>query len=303
MSVPLAYIGIVIIWTTTPLAIKWSGEGAGFLFGISMRMFVALLFSLTLVMILRKKFPWDKKSIHLYLAIGIPLFFSMTFVYWGAQHISSGMVSIIFGLTPIFTGLCAFFLLSEKSFTIPKTLGMLMGFMGLVVIFYQTIELGREMFLGMLAVVFAAFFHSFGTVWVKRVGNHLPVFTANTGGLLVASGLFLITCVLQGIEIPAVVPTYVAYSISYLAIIGSVFGAMIFYYALKHVSASSIGLLPLITPVTCSLLGQQLNGEVISTSTLMGAGILIVGLFVYQWSAVLPSLKRLILNFESVVKR
>ncbi|HFE37257.1 MAG TPA: hypothetical protein ENK06_02405, partial [Gammaproteobacteria bacterium] len=99
------------------------------------------------------------------------------------------------------------------------------------------------------------------------------------------------------------VPTYVAYSISYLAIIGSVFGAMIFYYALKHVSASSIGLLPLITPVTCSLLGQQLNGEVISTSTLMGAGILIVGLFVYQWSAVLPSLKRLILNFESVVKR
>ena len=31
MSVPAAYLGIVLIWSTTPLAIKWSSAGAGFL--------------------------------------------------------------------------------------------------------------------------------------------------------------------------------------------------------------------------------------------------------------------------------
>ena len=47
MSVPLAYIGVIIIWSTTPLAIKWSGGDAGFLFGVTARMLIGLLFSLS----------------------------------------------------------------------------------------------------------------------------------------------------------------------------------------------------------------------------------------------------------------
>ncbi|MDX1336059.1 MAG: EamA family transporter, partial [Gammaproteobacteria bacterium] len=42
MSVPAAYMGIIMIWATTPLAIKWSGESVGFLFGVSARMLIGL---------------------------------------------------------------------------------------------------------------------------------------------------------------------------------------------------------------------------------------------------------------------
>src|SRR5512139_3832922 len=38
MSVPAAFLGVILIWSTTPLAIKWSAEGGGFLFGVSARM-------------------------------------------------------------------------------------------------------------------------------------------------------------------------------------------------------------------------------------------------------------------------
>jgi len=297
MSVPLAYLGIVLIWTTTPLAIKWSGEDVGFLFGVSMRMFIALIFSLALVMILRKAFPWDRKSIQVYLAIGIPLFLAMSFVYWGAQYIPSGLISVLFGLTPLFTGLLATFWLSEKSFTLPKTVGMLLGFVGLIVIFYQGFALGPAMLVGMISVLAAVFFHSFGTVWVKQVASELPVYVANTGGLVVASSLYVMSWFILGEEIPVSVPAHAAYSITYLAIFGSVFGAMLFYYALKHVSATSIGLLPLITPVSCLLLGQWLNGEIISTSTMYGTAIILSGLLVYQWSALMKgTVKRFVIN-------
>ena len=30
MSVPAAFVGVILIWATTPLAIKWSGEGVSF---------------------------------------------------------------------------------------------------------------------------------------------------------------------------------------------------------------------------------------------------------------------------------
>lgn len=299
MSVPLAYLGIVIIWTTTPLAIKWSGEGVGFLFGVSMRMFIALVFSLALVMILRKAFPWDRKSIQVYLAVGIPLYLAMSFVYWGAQYIPSGLISVLFGLTPLFTGLLATFWLSEKSFTVQKTIGMLLGFVGLIVVFYQGFEIGQAMMLGMFAVLAAAFFHSFGTVWVKQVSSELPVYVSNTGGLVVASSLYLLSWLVLDEEVPDSIQEHTAYSIAYLAIIGSVFGAMLFYYALKHVSASSIGLLPLITPVTCLLIGQWFNGEIISNTTIFGTAIILSGLFVYQWSAIMQSsIKRFAVNTE-----
>lgn len=298
MSVPLAYIGLILVWTTTPLAIKWSGEDVGYLFGISMRVLIALVFSVLLIMLFRKAFPWDRKALRIYIAIGLPVYLAMACVYWGAQYISSGMISILFGLTPIFTGLLASMWLKEQSLTLPKIIGMLMGFLGLIVIFYQGVSGGQVMLLGMLAVLSAAFFHSFGTVWVKSIDNKLPIFTVNTGGLVVASLLFSIHWLLAGESLPEIVPAYVAYSITYLAIVGSVCGALIFYYALKHVSASSIGLLPLITPVTCSLLGQWLNDEVISASTMIGAGVIIFGLLVYQWASLFPMFKRLFSRSE-----
>jgi hypothetical protein len=38
MRIAIAYITVVLLWATTPLAIKWSGEGPGFLFGVTGRM-------------------------------------------------------------------------------------------------------------------------------------------------------------------------------------------------------------------------------------------------------------------------
>ena len=45
MSVPAAYLGIILIWSTTPLAVKWSGEGPGYLFGVTARMVIGALLS------------------------------------------------------------------------------------------------------------------------------------------------------------------------------------------------------------------------------------------------------------------
>ena len=43
MSVPAAFLAVVLIWSTTPLAIQWSSEGGGFLFGVASRMLLGVL--------------------------------------------------------------------------------------------------------------------------------------------------------------------------------------------------------------------------------------------------------------------
>ena len=42
-SVPAAWLAVVLLWSTTPLAINWSLEGGSFAFAVFSRMIVGLL--------------------------------------------------------------------------------------------------------------------------------------------------------------------------------------------------------------------------------------------------------------------
>jgi len=284
MSVQMAYLGIIAMWSTTPLAIKWSGEEVGFLFGISARMLIAALVCVAVFILLRWPLPTDKRALHVYIAIGLPLYGAFLSVYWGAQYIPSGMISIIFGLTPIFTGLFAAFWLKENAFSISRILGMLLGILGLGIIFQNSLSSGVGASFGVSMVVLAAIIHSFGTVWAKYVVSHLRPFTANTGGVCVAASLCVLTMLVSGEPIPDEIPVQAKYSILYLAIFGSILGAVMFFYALRHVEATTMGMLTLITPVIAIFIGYWFNNEVIDVFTILGTISIMIGLLSYQWT-------------------
>ena len=81
MSVPAAFLGVALIWATTPLAIKWSSEGAGFLFGVAARMVLGVVVCLVLVALLSRRMRWHREALLTYLAAGIGLWGAMTSVY------------------------------------------------------------------------------------------------------------------------------------------------------------------------------------------------------------------------------
>ena len=58
----MAYIGVILIWSTTPLAIKWSGDGVGFLFGITSRMILGMLVGLMVAGLFSIPLPWHAEA-------------------------------------------------------------------------------------------------------------------------------------------------------------------------------------------------------------------------------------------------
>ena len=46
MSAPVVYLGVIITRATTPLAMEWSDEGGGFLFGVTGRMTIGFVVAL-----------------------------------------------------------------------------------------------------------------------------------------------------------------------------------------------------------------------------------------------------------------
>jgi drug/metabolite transporter (DMT)-like permease len=284
MSVPLAYLSLVLIWSTTPLAIKWSGEEVGFLFGVTARMAIGLLLSLLIVTLWQKRLPLNRHAIKVYLIVALPLYCTMLLIYWASQYVPSGFIAVVFGLTPIFTSLLATVLLQEKSFTFFRVIGMLFGLWGLFIIFSQGFSFSSDTAYGVAGILLGAFLHSLGTVLYKKVDAQLSVFSANTGGLAIAVLLYLITWIATGNKFPLVIPEYTAVSIIYLGSVGSVFGAALFYYALRQVEASNMALLTVITPVTALFIGQLFNNETIDQHTITGTSLVVLGLILHQWA-------------------
>lgn len=285
MSVPLAYIGVIIIWSTTPLAIKWSGIDSGYLFGVTARMLLGLLFSSALLVLLsRRRLPWDQQARKTYLVAGIAIYGAMLSVYWGSQYISSGFISVIFGLNPIVTGILAALWLNEKSLTTAKILGVMLGVVGLVVIFRQGIQLGQNAAFGIAAVCLSVLLHSLSSVWFKTIKHSLTALEITHGGLLVSVPLYLLTWFITQGTWPESFSQRGLGSIVYLGIFGSVLGFVLFFYILKHVDVSRVSLITLITPVVALFLGFALNNEVLNVSIWIGTGLILLGMSFYQWS-------------------
>ena len=79
-----------------------------------------------------------------------------------------------------------------------------------------------------------------------------------------------------------------AAAIAYLGVFGSVIGFALYYYVIKHLDASRIALITLITPVIALLLGHALNGEAIGLRLAAGTTCILGGLVLHQ----LPSWRR-----------
>lgn len=284
MSIPAAYLTVILIWSTTPLAIKWSAQGAGFGFAVAARMAIGLAVALLILALWRIDLPLHRRARMSYLVSGLSLFGAMTLTYWGSQYIHSGLVSVLFGLAPLMTGLMALFWLKEESFSPAKFAGMLLGLAGLALIFGDSGEMGgAHAVAGVAALLAAVGIYSSGLVWIKRIGDDSPPLATTAGSLAVSLPLFALVWWLSDGHAPAEVPVRAGIAIVYLGVFGSVLGFALYYHVIKHMETGKVALITLVTPVIALLLGSLLNGEAVSVRVWLGAACIGLGLSLHQW--------------------
>lgn len=284
MSIPFAFAGVIVIWSTTPLAIQWSSDGPGFLFGVASRMILGALICIVIMALLRQRLPLHRRAIQTYLAAGLSLFGAMLSVYWGAQFIPSGLISVIFGLTPLITGLLAMLWLNDEPFGLKQLGGSIAGLIGLAIIFNSSLGHADIALKGILAVLASVLLHSISSVRVKHSGEGIPALAITTGGLLCAAPLYLLSWIIfDDATLPSDTSTRAGLSILYLATFGSVLGFVMYFYILRHMDAGRVALVTLVTPVFALLLGQALNNEAFNQQVIAGTMFILLGLVLYQW--------------------
>ena len=287
MSVPAAYIVVILVWSTTPLGIQWSGVEVGYEFGVAIRMIIGLLALMIIARLWKLAVPRDKNARRVYLASGLSLFLAMSFVYWAAQYIPSGWIAVIFGLSPVLTSIFATLILHENSFTPGRILGMTMGLCGLAVVFVEGLSISTTALAGVAAVTFGAVSQSLGAVVIRKLKPQIHAISITIGSLCVAIPLFIANAFYSS-DWPTAWPMQSVMAIVYLAVFGTALGFPLYYYLLKNVRVERVALITLITPITALLLGSAINDEVIGMQVWLGTALILGGLAIYEYGKYLP---------------
>ncbi len=283
MPLILAYIGVVLIWSTTPLAVKISTQTLAFPAAALGRMALATLLCVGLAALLRVRIPLHRQAIYSYASSTLATFGGMSLTYAAVAYIPSGLVSVIFGLAPVLSGLAARWLLAERSLTPLRFVALLLALLGLGVVFSGTLKWQPEAWPGLLLTLAAVFLFAISTVLIKRFSLGLNPIQHTSGSLVLSLPLFVLSWMVLDGKLPTEVSSTSLYCVLYLAVIGSVVAFLLYFRVLSQLSATQAALIPLITPPLAVIFGAGLAGEPVPAETVFGGAMILLALAVYQF--------------------
>jgi drug/metabolite transporter (DMT)-like permease len=189
MKARIVWLILCGIWGSTWLFIKLGLADLPPLTFAGIRFLLASLILTAIVLARGARWPRARKDRFLIAIVGV-LQFTLNYglVFWGEQHISSGLAAVLQSTFPAFGMVIAHFYLPHERITGLKIIGVLMGSVGIAVIFSDQLSVAGPMALfGSIALVLSAFFGSYGNVLVKAYSQKIDPLVLAAGQMACAA--------------------------------------------------------------------------------------------------------------------
>ena len=281
MKARAVFLLLCVIWGSTWMFIKLGLRDLPPLSFAAIRFLLATLILSAIVAARRASLPRGRAEWWLIMKTGV-LAFALNYglLFWGEQHISSGLAALIQATIPVFGMLLAHPYLPGERLNARKLAGALLGVVGVGVIFSS--QLGAEGGMavwGSAAVLAGAVFVAYANVLVKAQGARLdaPVLAAGQMAcgfvVLAAAGLAF-----EGSPLNFRWTWLAVACLLYLTLVGSVAAFLLFYWLVRHVDVTKTMLIALVTPLAAVLLGMLVLGEEVTWRTLAGGALIMSGI-------------------------
>jgi len=196
----------------------------------------------------------------------------------GGHQVNSGLAAVLVAAVPIFTVVFAHFALRDERFTGLRVAGVLMGFVGVVVLMSPRLGgEGREQaILGALAVVAASMAYALAIVFARRVLTGTPPIVL--GALQMSWSVAMLLPVALLVERPALAqaPFEAWFAVVWLGLLGSGVAYILYFGLMQRVGATRTTMVTYISPIVAVFLGIVFNEEAVHWTLLAGM-LLIIG--------------------------
>ena len=267
------------------LAVLWGSNWSFMKTGVSLVNPVALVFHRFLIsaivlapvfLLLRKRIPKDTDTLGKLVFLGLLNSFNVFIMHAGLVLESSGIGAVLTYTQPLFVFCLAILFLKEKV-TAMKLSGVLLGFVGVVVLFSGRISSLTFSFISLMMIVGAVIW-AVAIVFYKKFLNHIDPFVANFFQLFVGVLLLSFLSVVTNNFTFSNNPAYL-WIILYVAVGGNVAGFSLWLFLLRQEEATSLSGSSFIIPVIALFFGWQILGESISLQSMIGSALILAGIY------------------------
>lgn len=271
------FILLGAIWSASFLWIKIALEEVGPLTLVAFRVLFGLLTGLVISALLRIPLPRDWKTWRIFILLGltnvaVPFFL----ITWGEQSIDSAVASILNATVPLFTVVMAHFLLHDDKITVPKIIGLLMGFVGVILLLSKDFKAdAQNSILGQAAVILAAIFYAGSSIYTRRYTADVPGQTRGMLPLFSASAIMWAVAPIaeSPLQIPHLPMTWIA--LLWLGVLGTGLALIMQFYLVHEVGPTRATLVTYIFPLGGVILGVIFLHEQLSWQLAVGAALII----------------------------
>jgi drug/metabolite transporter (DMT)-like permease len=192
------------------------------------------------------------------------------------QHLPSGLAAVLIYLQPVLTGVLAAPLLGER-LTALKLVGLGVGFGGIVVVSIGAVS-GHVSGLGVGLAVAAALLWSLGTIAFKREAHRIDPWWAVSISFVVGG---VVLTVLGGATEGVAIDWSAdfGWALGYSALVGTALAWALWFGLVGAGEASTAAAYIFFVPLVSLLVGAVLLGERLDASLLLGAALVVLGVF------------------------
>lgn len=277
----LLIAALCVVWGSTWVVIKIGLTGSPPFYGAAFRFLLAGAVLGVIVAVTRRRLPVGKTIGKWIVLSGLLMYFaSYAIVYHVEQYIDAALAAILFASFPFFVAVGAHFHLPGEHLTIRKTVGLVIGFAGVAVIFGGEVAApGREAWWAPGVMLLAPLASAAATIIIKKHLTREDPFAVSFMQVAVGVAVLLPMALITENVAAFQWTTATVGAVVYLALLGTVFTFVTYFYLLRTTAASQLALIAFVTPITAAAIGWIALGEVLQLSTVFGALLVLAGIW------------------------
>ncbi|WP_419905806.1 DMT family transporter [Kiloniella sp.] len=289
----LLYLGTVLIWGTTWIAIAFQVGDVSVEVSAFYRFALAAIIQIG-VMVIFRRLKWVPLTQQKWFVLQGWLLFCVNFLFFynSAIHISSGLIAVVFSLATVFN-MANNLIFNRVVPTVRSIFGAALGVAGVCALFWTDLSSGDwygTNITGLLLAIGGTYCFSLGNMVSQHQQKQgRDVLTANSYSLVYGSVTLGAWCLFQGYSFDIeLTPKYLS-SLFYLAIPGTIIGFAMYLKLVGRVGAEKAAYSTVLFPIVALTLSTIFEGYIWTPISLAGVALALAGnLVIFAKKSPLP---------------
>ncbi|MBT3175600.1 MAG: DMT family transporter [Desulfobacula sp.] len=282
MSVKASALTVFIcfLFGANPVAIKFCLTGLGAFTAAGIRFAIAALVIFAWARYKKIPLKISQKQLGQMLILAAIFVVQLSCFYQGMGKTTASHGALIANVLPFMVLIMAHFFIPGDTISLKKGVGITLGFLGVLFLFFDEQDLTGELKTGDLIVLAAVFFWSSSAVFVKRIISHYNVVQITIYPMIFSIPFFFLGGFLWDDQMIKMIDPAVINAMLYQSFVTASFGFIAWNTLLQKFGATALHSFIFIMPLAGVLFGVLLLGEVFTLHLAISIGFIVAGVII-----------------------